>query len=126
MKPSDLIDKRIVELSNPPGSELSWRGEMFAKLRNIILSVEPEIVEEWKWDTGVWTCDGLLCAIGAFKDSVKLNFFQGAALPDSKKLFNAGLEAKKTRAIDFHKGDDINDTALRDLIQAAVNFNRAR
>ena len=54
-----------------------------------------------------------------------MNFFQGATLPDPQKLFNAGLEAKKTRAIDFHEGDKINEPALKDLIRAAAAHNRA-
>jgi len=64
-------------------------------------------------------------AVGAFKETVKVNFFQGASLPDPNKLFNAGLEAKKTRAIDFHEGDKINEPALKDLVRAAVAHNRA-
>jgi hypothetical protein len=66
-----------------------------------------------------------VCSISAFKDHVKINFFQGAALSDWQKLFNAGLEAKKTRAIDFHEGDAIDEPALKDLIRAAVAHNRA-
>jgi hypothetical protein len=50
--------------------------------------------------------------VGAFKGNVKMNFFQGASIPDPHKLFNAGLEAKKTRAIDFHEGDRIDETAV--------------
>jgi hypothetical protein len=41
------------------------------------------------------------------------------------QLFNSGLEAKKTRAIDFHEGDKINEPALKDLIRAAAAQNRA-
>ena len=62
-------------------------------------------------------------AVGIFKDHVKLNFFKGASLPDPHGLFNAGLEAKATRAIDFREGDKINEPALKELIRAAVAFN---
>jgi hypothetical protein len=57
---------------------------------------------------------------------VKINFFQGAALPDPKKLFNAGLEAKKTRSIDIYENDALDDAALKDLIRSAVTFNTSR
>lgn len=53
-----------------------------------------------------------------------MNFFHGAGFPDPHKLFNAGLEAKKMRAIDFHEGDKINEAALKDLVRAAVALNR--
>jgi hypothetical protein len=68
----------------------------------------------------------MVCSVGAFKDRVKLNFFKGALLKDSQKLFNAGFEAKATRAIDFHKDDTIDASALKELIREAVAYNRGR
>src|SRR5881409_444501 len=118
MDPSKLIDNQIAQLTD-------WRGKTIAKLRKIIHDVEPEIAEEWKWHTAVFTYKGLVLAVGAFKGNVKMNFFQGANLPDPSKLFNAGLDAKKTRAIDFHESNKINEPALKDLIRAAVAQNRA-
>ena len=100
--PSKLIDKQVADLTD-------WRGKMLAKLRKIIHDADPELTEDWKWGTAVWSYKGLVLAVGAFKETVKMNFFQGASLPDPNKLFNAGLEAKKTRAIDFHDGDKINE-----------------
>jgi hypothetical protein len=113
---SELIDKQVAELDD-------WRGEMFVKLRKLIHEADPDITEEWKWGTGVWTHKGMVCAVGAFADHLKINFFQGAALADPDGLFNAGLDAKKTRAIDFHQGDKINQKGLKDLIRAAVALN---
>ncbi len=116
MNPSQLIDKQIKELTD-------WRGNFFSKLREFIHEADPDIVEEWKWDTAVWTHNGMVCAVGCFKDHVKINFFQGALLEDPHKLFNAGLEAKKTRAIDFHEDDKINEAAVKNLIHSAVAYN---
>jgi hypothetical protein len=39
--PSQLIDKRIQELSD-------WRGETLAKVRRLIKEADPKVVEEWK------------------------------------------------------------------------------
>ena len=116
MTSSEQIDQHIAELSD-------WRGPMITRLRQLILSADPDIKEEWKWSTPVWSHNGLVCSAGAFKEAVKLNFFQGASLEDPHKLFNAGLDAKKTRAIDFHEGDGVNEPALKDLIRAAVAHN---
>ena len=118
MDPSKLIDKQIADLTD-------WRGKMLAKLRRIIHDADPGLTEDWKWGTAVWSHKGLVLAVGAFKETVKMNFFQGASLPDPNKLFNAGLEAKKTRAIDFHERDKINEPALKDLVRAAAAHNRA-
>ena len=119
MDPSKLIDKQIASLGD-------WRGKTLTKLRKMIHDVDPEVTEEWKWNTAVFTHEGLVLALGAFKGSVKMNFFQGASLPDPHKLFNAGLEAKKTRAVDFHENDKIDEPAMKDLIRSAVAYNRAQ
>src|SRR3990172_13328031 len=114
--PSELITNQIAELGD-------WRGKLLARLRKIVLNSAPGITEEWKWGTGVWTHKGLVCSAGVFKDHVKLNFFKGAALNDPKGLFNAGLDAKSTRAIDFGEGDEIAISDLKDLIRRAVAHN---
>ena len=114
--PSQRISNHITELAD-------WRGPMIARLRQLIHDVAPDIAEEWKWETPVFAQKGNVVAVGAFKDHVKLNFFKGAVLEDPHGLFNAGLEAKATRAIDIHEGDEINESALQGLIRAAVALN---
>ena len=115
-KASQLITSQVAELGD-------WRGRMLARLRKVILAADPDITEEWKWNTAVWTHEGLVCSAGAFKDHGKLNFFKGASLKDPKGMFNAGLDAKNTRTIDFSEGDNIDASALKDLIRAAVAHN---
>jgi hypothetical protein len=116
LDPSQLITNQIAKLGD-------WRGKILSRLRKVILEADPHLTEEWKWNTAVWTRNGLVCSAGAFKDHVKINFFHGASLKDPKRLFNAGLDAKKTRAIDFGENDNIDASTLRDLIRAAVAHN---
>src|SRR6476619_6529473 len=116
MNPAERIDKQIADLAD-------WRGALFARLRKLILAADPDMAEEWKWGTAVWTQNGMVCAVGPFKDHIKVNFFRGATLEDPHGLFNAGLEAKATRAIDFHEGETVDESALTDLIRAAVAYN---
>jgi hypothetical protein len=40
-------------------------------------------------------------------------------------LFNAGLEAKATRAIDIDEGEKLNESALKELIREAIALNSA-
>jgi hypothetical protein len=116
LTPTQHIDKFITELTD-------WRGKWIAQFRTLIRKTAPEVTEEWKWGVPVWSYKGNVVASGVFKDHVKLNFFKGADLSDPRHLFNAGLEAKATRAIDISEGQEINEAALRDLIRAAVAFN---
>src|SRR5947209_634593 len=116
MNASERIDQQIAELAD-------WRGQMIARLRKLILEADPDITEEWKWDTAVWSHRGLVCSAGAFKQTVKSNFFQGAFLVDPHKIFNSGIDATKTRSIDFREGDEVDDSALKELIRGAVAYN---
>lgn len=100
-----------------------WRNENLTKLRKLIHEADTEITEEWKWDVPVFTCKGMVCAISAFKDHVKINFFKGAQLSDQHKLINNGFDSKQHRAIDFSEGDKINEKALKELVKEAVALN---
>jgi hypothetical protein len=116
VSPADQISQHISELPQ-------WQADFLSAFRRIINATDPDIVEAWKWSTPVYMHDGLVCATGVFKDHVKCNFFKGALLPDQSH-FNAGLESKQSRAIDFKLGDTIDESVLTKLIQAAVMFNQ--
>ena len=119
---AQLIDAKIEELDD-------WRGETFEEVRRIIKEADPEIVEEWKWrkpsnpGTPVWSHGGGICTGEVYKKVVKLTFFKGAALKDPAGLFNSSLEGKVRRAIDIHEDEEINEAALKALVQEAAALN---
>lgn len=118
--PSQLIDARIKELGD-------WRGRMLSRLRALIKEADPAIVEAWKWrGVPVWEHDGIICTGETYKSVVKVTFARGAALEDPCGLFNSSLEGNLRRAIDFHEGETINETALKALIRAAVALNTSK
>jgi hypothetical protein len=113
---SEEIDRYLASLDG-------WQQLTARRLRELVHEADPAITEEWKWGTPVFSHGGMVCAIGTFKDHVKVNFFKGASLADPHGLFNAGLEAKASRAIDLAEGDTIDEPALIELIrQAAPNL----
>ncbi len=114
---SALIDAKIEALGD-------WRGEMLSRLRALIKQADPDVVEEWKWNTPVWSHAGLICTGEAYKKVVKTTFAKGASLPDPSKLFNSSLEGNVRRAIDFHEGQKLDEKALKALIRAAVKLNK--
>jgi len=71
----------------------------------------------------VWSHDGIICTGETYKGVVKMTFAKGASLNDPSRLFNSSLEGNTRRAIDFHEGDKINESALKVLIRAAVALN---
>ncbi len=120
MNPSERIDQLIAGLTD-------WRGKRLAGIRKSILEADREIIEEWKWmGSPVWSRDGIIAVGNAHKDKVKLTFSHGASLPDPDKLFNAGFAGNVWRAIDLFEGDKINARALKNLVRAAVEYNRIK
>jgi len=117
---SAVIDELIAKLTD-------WRGKTLASVRKSILAADPEIIEEWKWmGSPVWSRDGMIAVGNAHKDKVKLTFSHGASLPDPDKLFNAGLKGNAWRAIDLFEGDKVNERALKNLVRAAIDYNRIK
>lgn len=117
---SELIDAKIDSLAD-------WRGEMLARVRQIIREADPEVVEEVKWrGVPVWSHGGIICTGETYKTAVKMTFAKGASLEDPGRLFNASLDGRTRRAIDLHEGDQIDAAALKALIRAAVALNTAK
>ncbi|RUY49978.1 DUF1801 domain-containing protein, partial [Mesorhizobium sp. M7A.F.Ca.CA.001.13.2.1] len=103
------------------------RGETLADIRKTILAADPDNIEEWKWmGSPVWCLDGNIVVGNAHKDKVKLTFSHGASLPDPDRLFNNGFGGKVWRAIDVFKGDTLNESALKELVRAAIDYNKAK
>jgi hypothetical protein len=120
MNPAEKIDQLIAGLDD-------WRGKTLAAVRKSFLSADKTVVEEWKWmGSPVWECDGMLAVGNAHKGKVKVTFMHGAKLADPSKLFNNGLGGGKWRAIDFAEGDKVDQSALKKLVQAAIEYNRSK
>ncbi len=105
---------------------------MLRRLRAFIRKADPDVVEAVKWrkpsnPTGVpvWEHAGILCTGETYRDKVKLTFARGASLEDPAGLFNASIEGNARRAIDFHEGDTIDETAFKTLVRAAADLNDA-
>ena len=121
---SELISERIAELGD-------WRGETLGRIRTLIKTADPDVVEEWKWvkptrpGTPVWSHEGIICTGESYKSIVKLTFAKGAALKDPARLFNSSLDGNVRRAIDIHEGEDIDESAFKSLVREAVALNRS-
>jgi len=68
----------------------------------------------------------MVCTGEVYKDHVKVTFAKGASLDDPKGLFNSSLGGNLRRAIDVHEGEEVDGTAFKALVRAAVDLNKAR
>ena len=71
------VDAKIAALDD-------WRGAMLARVRGLIKSADPDIVEDVKWrkpsnPAGVptWSHNGMVCTGEIYRDKVKLTFARG-------------------------------------------------
>src|SRR5690348_15503726 len=114
-------------------SSMDWRTETLDRVREVILSADPEITETRKWAKAsnpdgvpVWECNGIICTGETYKSVVKLTFMKGASLPDPAGLFNSSLEGNTRRAIDIAEGETVDARAFKALVKAAVKHNAKR
>jgi hypothetical protein len=112
------------------GKSDDWRGETLSRLRGIVLSASPAVVEEVKWKkpskpegVPVWSLDGIVCIGEMLKNAVRLTFPKGAQLKDPQKLFNTRLDSNSVRAIDCREGESVPEAPLRALILEAMDLN---
>ncbi len=121
--PSRQIDDMIKEADD-------WKGRTLSLLREVIQRADPGVVEEVKWKkpsnpagVPVWSHDGIITVGNLLKNAVRLTFPEGAQIKDPKRLFNARLDSRTARAIDFHEGESVDEVALTAIIVAAVGLN---
>lgn len=117
------IDEMIQELGD-------WRRTMLSQLRSLIKEAVPGVEEELKWrkpsnphGVPTWSYNGPICTGETYKKVVKLTFFKGASLADPAGLFNSSLQGNTRRAIDFAESGEVDESALKALVRAAVDLN---
>jgi hypothetical protein len=125
-----MTDDASREIDAIIASTDDWRGEMLARLREIVLSAGPDLVEEVKWKkpskpegVPVWSLDGIVCMADTLKQAVRLTFPKGAQVKDPKQVFNTRLDSKTVRAVDFTEGETVPAAAVTALIVDAVRVN---
>lgn len=123
MSPSQQIDAIIMQTNN-------WKRKTLTQLRTLIRGADPSIIEEVKWKkpsnpmgVPVWSHEGIVCLANTLKNAVRLTFPKGARIHDPTKLFNARLDSKTVRAVDFREGANVDEDALVAIVKEAVDLN---
>lgn len=121
---SDLVDAKIASLGD-------WRGALLTRIRQLIREAVPDVVEEMKWrkptnllGVPTWSSAGIICTGESYKDKVKLTFPKGSSLSDPCGVFNSSLAGVR-RAVDIGKHDELNGSALQELVRQAAALNAA-
>ncbi|RYY39805.1 MAG: hypothetical protein EOO08_09040 [Chitinophagaceae bacterium] len=126
------LKQRMTAPVTPASSKVSayleslpeWSRSICAGLRRIALSADPSIYEDWKWGPN-YASNGMVCGWSAFKEHVKLTFFNGSAMKDPLGLFNHCVDNDFNRSIKFTRTDKINENQLKQYIRESVAVNKA-
>ena len=93
------------------------------KLRSIILNADPSLTEDWKWGPH-YSSNGMVCGFSAFQKHAKLTFFNGAAMKDSKRIFNHCVDNEFSRSIKFTDISEIDEKTLTAYVKESVAVNQ--
>lgn len=93
------------------------------KLRQLILSADPEMVEDWKWGPNYYL-EGMVCGYWGFEKNVTLTFFQGALLKDKKKILSENTGNVRNRHIKFRDVKEIDEEIILSYLFEAIDNNR--
>ena len=104
------------------------KAEPFAKdickkLRAIIFTAEPNIIEDWKWGPNYYY-DGMVCGFWYFKKHVSFVFFQGSLLKDKHKVLQANPDNVHNRHIKYSDVSEVDEKILIEYIKEAVANNK--
>lgn len=116
----DAANKVQHYIENLPG----WSKDICLSLRQVILSADASITEDWKWGPN-YNSNGMICGYGAFQKHVKVTFFNGHAMKDGKKLFNHCLDNEFCRSIKYTAVTEINEKVLSDYIKESAAINKS-
>lgn len=111
-----LVNNYISELPD-------WSKAICNKLRQIILSVSPQVQEDWKWNHPNYYCNGMLCGVWAFKEHVTLVFFQGALIDDHYAVLSSYADNLHNRHIKYSDVSQINEEIIKNYLLQAINNN---
>jgi uncharacterized protein YdeI (YjbR/CyaY-like superfamily) len=113
---SVLIDKGISEME--PFAQV-----ICDRLRKLILSADPEIIEDWKWGPNYYL-NGMVCGFWGFKKHVTFTFFQGSLLKDKKKLLLENSGNVHNRHFKFTDAKQINEKNILEYLFEAIDNNK--
>lgn len=110
-----LIDEAISEMK-------PFAKAICKKLRKLILSTDPAMVEDWKWGPNYYL-DGMVCGYWGFDKYVTLNFFQGALLKDPYKILKKNEGNVRNRHIKFTDVKEIEEDVILEYLFEAIDNN---
>lgn len=101
-----------------------WQREVLTTLRSIVHGVAPDIEESIMWSQPVFSANGPVCFIKAYKDYITFGFWRGTEISDSEGLLSGDLSMMRTMTIRSAK--DVRRETFESMVKQAVRLNREK
>ena len=102
-----------------------WQREVAETVRRVVHQADPDVEEVIKRRVQPYfVLDGNICALLGAKDHLNVFIYDPIA-PDPHGLVNQGQGNATARGIQVRLGDDLDESALLDLLRAVIANNRA-
>jgi uncharacterized protein YdeI (YjbR/CyaY-like superfamily) len=111
-----LIDQGISELE-------PFAQKICKKLRELILSADPDLIEDWKWGPNYYL-NGMVCGFWGFKKHAVLVFFQGSLLKDKQKVLLSNTGNVHNRHIKYTDVKQIDEELVLKYLFEAIDNSR--
>ena len=103
-----------------------WAGAICHDVRDLVHEADPAIVETIKrTNRPYFVLEGNVCALLATKDHVNVFLYDGAIVPDPKKIITGGHDNVTARTVAIQKGGAFNKRALLAMLRQIIANNRA-
>lgn len=103
-----------------------WQQAVCRRVRETVHSADPEVEETIKRRVQPYfVVEGNVCALLAAKHHVCVFLYDGAIVPDPKRIITRGHENKTARQISIHEGEQFDFDALREILRLIIANNRA-
>jgi hypothetical protein len=103
-----------------------WQQEICQRVRDLVHDADPQVTETIKRTRQPYfVLDGNICALLAARDHVNAFLYDGGIVPDPEGIITAGHDNKTARTVAFHRGDQINASALEAIFRRIIANNRA-
>jgi hypothetical protein len=99
-----------------------WQAEAAERLRDVIRSAAPSLVEAMKWGQPVYEDNGPVCYFRSSADHITFGFWRGTELDDPDQRLEG--EGDRMKHLKIHGADEVSGESLADFVRQGVDLNR--
>src|SRR5215469_3651277 len=98
-----------------------WQQAICRQVRALVHAADPNVAETIKRTRlPYFTLEGNVCALLAAKAWVNVFLYDGAMVPDPKRIITGGHDNKAARTVAIRQGEKVNAPALKAIFKQII------